>query len=61
MYGNVSKIENYLSAKHKLGNIITGLLKICEGFIIVLSLGKYNSSLSFNWTCYRIKNKFLKD
>lgn len=50
-----------VSAKHKLGNTISGILLIIEGVIIFLSLGNWSPKINIKWAVYRKTNKSLCD
>ena len=53
--------HNHGSIKHKLGNVINGVLKIFEGIVLVISLGNYQPDFSLDWNIYRRRNKFFCD
>lgn len=56
-------MSNWIKAskKHKLGNVVTGLLGIVEGLIKIASLGNYNPRIVLDWTIYRRDRGFWCD
>lgn len=49
------------SAKHKLGNVISGFCQIIDGVVLILSLGNINIRCSLRWTMRRYTTKILSD
>lgn len=54
-------VKTKVSLKHKLGNSITGVTKIIDGLVSLITLGNYYSNLCLKWLIYRKNNNFLLD
>lgn len=50
------KNEENKALRYYINNIISGFAKLSDGLLIILSLGNYNSDLSYQWAKYRLKN-----
>ena len=47
--------------KHKVGNMIFGLIKIIDGIILFILLGNLSTQFGLNFTILRSRYKFLLD
>jgi len=54
-------MKNKRSVKHKVGNIISGILGIVDGIVLTISLGNYSPYLVLAWNVKRRSNKILYD
>ena len=49
------------SKKHKLGNLLSGLLSVIDGIVLTLTVGNYNTNFTLKYNIYRRNTGFLCD
>jgi hypothetical protein len=49
------------SKKHKLGNIVSGLLTIIDGVVLTLTIGNYSPNFVLKWNIHRRSTGVLCD
>lgn len=47
--------------KHKIGNMIGGLLKVIDGLITLISFGNLSTNLCLNYMILRKRHNFMLD
>lgn len=47
--------------KHKIGNMICGLLKIIDGLVMLISFGNLATNFCLNFTIVRKRHNFMLD